>query len=339
MGKTYKLNTRYNINIDVSGFNQLISSPDVKTNDEIDQLIITLSQGTWCQINPGISFEILEYNKSSDAPGYITPVGNGCCDIYSENGDTTIKVVRYADKDASFGICNGKTYGPFKIEDIANRMQSSVLYFNHQSGNFIDRVGDNEGLNFSRPSCHLLMVVKNITWFINDAEPNAYKKFIGRVHWRDVYANQFIILGDTLNVQKDYVTDIENIDISKRIPEESKITKFVCRTTFDSGNVGVALTLSNEKKLKFKYDHPESDCTCLPIGNSVHLFLPRLPPSKMLVFARPDSLLADHATVIGLEEVARHYYMNNIEFFPRKSASLDDSEEASLVLEGPAYRR
>jgi hypothetical protein len=316
MGKFAKISVidaTNSIDIDINQFNTFVSLSETDDKETKENyLLLALPQGKWCRVNSGIAFEITSFNKETNEPGYIVPRGNGCCDIYSETGETNIKLTLYPDKDCSYGtVKNINQLGPFHCKNTKSLSQTTVYYFNCP-GNFKDVQGDSlTNIVNTTPLNHLLMVNKNIgTLFINDKQDNAYKKFIGKSHWKEIYADKIDFKNNDLFFSSDFITKKEQINITDFLPENVKISTFICRKQLNQNQIGAQLELSNGNALNISYQNPDNDVMYFSLLNAMFLFIPKHPTGVLLDFHTPINLFANGVQVIG--EQVNHVRTTNL---------------------------
>lgn len=326
------INDTNHLNVDLDAFDRLLSYFTGSEHEGEDYISLTLSKGKCCHINPGIYFEITSYDYTHADPGYIIPRGNGCCDIYSENGETTILLKRYKDRENAYGICRNQhnnimTFGPFNKNNKKYPKQTTICYFNSTNGNFEDVSGTPTSNDYQQPSSHCLMIIKDFTLFILDHQPDAYKRFSTQNHWKDHYANHFTLSGSNMEYHPDFVKQKQELDLSPFIPEGHKINIFICRTRLNEKLIGIKLILS-DRIITLPYSTPDKTICFFPILQNAFLIIPEEPDGQLLYCKRPDHMLAQSASIIGEHVGTTHIVNHSISFFPQTNTLTQNQNES-----------
>lgn len=276
-------------------------------------------------VEPGMEFEIVDF-ESNPTPGYVTPLGKGSCGIYAEAGPVIIKLTRHSSPEESYGTAlRGQAqFGPFPSSVEKDPEVTNIWYFNNK-GNY--RLGESE-LVKKKPHNHVLVINnQNNSQFIVDYEPNIYKKFAKGKDWREIYANKLIVTNPSSPTYRFYPEFVEaksNLNVSKFLSPQEKISSFTCRMVLSSGEIGMRLELSTGKVIELPFAEPDKEIMLFNIFNASFLIIPEHPSKHLLIFDTPlDCLDTKNLQICGVAE------SHNIAL-----SELDDATASSLKNQG-----
>jgi hypothetical protein len=292
-----------NNDIDLGTFDEYLrwSSKCIKTEDA-NHVLITLPQGKWCSIHRGIAFEIISFKSDCIAPGYIRPRGNGICDIYSETGDTKIKIILHSNEDESYGCSklSGKLveYGPYHRAGYNDFSQSFYFYFNHfKNANdpYKPRgtISNDIVSTLSANRCHTLMIfMMNSSSLMIIDQGEAICNFAGRRHWKVEYSNRFNLNSDNGQLTFKDINESHQVNVAEYIPANTKITNFICLTQLNPFQSGSLIKLSNGQVVHIFNPQPtRNTLVFLFFGAMTLLIIPKEPQGKLIIHNIPSEII------------------------------------------------
>jgi hypothetical protein len=299
--------------IDLSTFDKYLrwGSDCIKT-EEANYLLITLPQGKWCSIRRGIAFEIISFKAGCIAPGYIRPRGDGICDIYSEMGDTTIKITLHSNEDESYG-CNklsGKLveYGPYHRAGHSDGYHSFLFYFNHYKNandpfKPLNAISNEIASTISANPCHTLTVsMKNSSTLVIVDQGDAIYYFYGKSHWKKVYSDRLNLNPDDGQLTFNNINVSHQVNIPEYIPANTKIVSFTCLTQLNSYQSGSAIKLSDGQIVNIFNLQPTHNTLVFSFfGAMTLLIIPKEPQGKLIIHNIPiDVIDVENYNIVGV---------------------------------------
>lgn len=300
-------------------------------NEANDFVILTLNAGSVCRMHPGLTFEIISYDRSTNNPGYIKPLGLGVCDIFSSIGNTVIQVSRHSDLNSLTGFLNNdqKKYqiGPFRRCQEKVAFITNFINFNFK-GNFTESMGPMFSIKPDHKFHMLIFLTNEYSYHILDFRSNAIDKFSQAQRWEDVYKGEFSIDSQTMDFNTTFVQTKESLDLANSVPTGVRIKKLICRTDFDDDRVGAKLVLTNGMSVRMLLQYPDNDCTIFNIPSTVYLMIPKKPTGNIISFTGYPDVLAD-VQAIGYKKIP-HNSSNTFCLFSN-TVSMDNQRERSVV--------